>query len=131
MIKNLTDKQHIGEFIRFGVVGLTATAIHYGVYYLLLFYTNHNVAYTVGFLVSFLCNFLFSCVFTFRVKMSVRRMINFGISHGLGYVVGIALLNIFIWIGLDENWSFFAASALSVPINFLLVRFALKSRLAE
>ena len=57
------------EIARFGVVGVLATAIHYGVYLLLNPYMNANIAYTIGYVVSFICNFFlsnyFSCCFCY------------------------------------------------------------------
>ena len=34
------------EIIRFGIVGVAATAIHYAIYYLLLPHLDKNIAYT-------------------------------------------------------------------------------------
>ena len=36
----------VNEFVRFGIVGIAATALHYGIYYLLQPYINVNIAYT-------------------------------------------------------------------------------------
>ena len=45
--------KQIHEFLRFAVVGVIATAVHYGLYYILRWFMYVNVAYTVGYLVSF------------------------------------------------------------------------------
>lgn len=34
----------VNEFVRFGIVGIAATALHYGIYYLLQPYINVNIA---------------------------------------------------------------------------------------
>ena len=39
--------------LRFGIVGLTATAIQYATYWVGLQFTNHNLAMTVAYLLSF------------------------------------------------------------------------------
>ena len=49
--------KQLPEFIRFALVGILATAIHYGLYYLLQTVIHVNIAYTVGYLLSFLVNF--------------------------------------------------------------------------
>ena len=41
------------EIVRFGMVGVVATALHYGVYWLLHGLMNVSVAYTIGYFVSF------------------------------------------------------------------------------
>ena len=53
----MKTKPLVKEFIRFGVVGVLATALHYGIYYFLQSFINVNVAYTTGYVISFIVNF--------------------------------------------------------------------------
>ena len=122
----LTDKQSLGEAVRFGVVGVAATALHYGLYYVLLSFVNPTVAFTIGYAISFVCNYVLSSRYTFRVSMSVQRFTSFALSHLVNYFVGLALLHLFLWIGLPPEIAPLPAFVIAVPINFLLVRFALK-----
>lgn len=46
-----------GEAVRFGIVGVLATALHYGIYFLLQRVIDVNVAYTAGYVLSFVANF--------------------------------------------------------------------------
>jgi len=115
--------------MRFGMVGVAATAIHYGIYYVLLGYFNPSVSYTVGYCVSFLCNYVLSSLFTFRVSLCVGGLFRFAISHVINYLVGVLLLNVFIWLGMPAEWAPLPVFMLVVPINFLLVRFALKKKM--
>ncbi len=116
---------NLREVLRFGVVGVIATAIHYGIYWLLLSHTGHNMAYTIGFAVSFVCNYFMSSLFTFRVKTSAKRFVGFGMSHLTNYVIQMVLLNIFILLGLSESIAPLPVYVIAIPINFLLVRYAL------
>ena len=54
----LINKQTFYELVRFGIVGVTATAIHYGIYWLLMHVINVTVAYSIGYALSFICNLL-------------------------------------------------------------------------
>jgi len=115
------------ELLRFCVVGVIATAIHYGVYLLMLNWVNHNVAYTIGYVLSFCCNYWLSSVFTFKVKMSVRNVVNFAVSHLLNYLFGLLLLNVVIWTGmLAEDMAPLAVFIMVIPFNFIIVRYGLK-----
>ena len=114
--------------MRFGIVGVVATAIHYGVYYLLLLVINPTLAYTIGYAVSFCCNYVLSSRFTFRVGLSAKRAANFGLSHLLNYLIGVALLNVFIALGVPDEVAPLPVFVLVIPINYLLVRFALTRR---
>lgn len=111
--------------VRFGIVGVVATAIHYGVYYLLLTLLSPTLSYTIGYAVSFCCNYVMSSLFTFRVGMSVKKAASFGVSHVLNYLIGVGLLNLFIAFGVDEEIAPLPVFVLVIPINYLLVRFAL------
>lgn len=115
-----------GEMIRFSIVGTTATAIHYGVYWVLQHWINVNVAYTIGYAISFLINYYLSAHFTFKEKASAKNGIGFGGAHLLNYCLQMVLLNSFLWIGLSRELAPIAVLAIAVPINFVLVRFAFK-----
>lgn len=123
--------QNIREFIRFGIVGALATGIHYGLYYLLNLVMNVNVAYTIGYVVAWCCNFYLSAHFTFKSETSVKRGVGFAISHGINYVLHMALLNLFLWLGLSETWAPIPVFCIVIPINFILVRYVFKSKCFE
>lgn len=116
------------EFVRFIIVGVLATAIHYGIYFLLCLFILPVLAYTVGYVVSFFCNFYLSVLFTFKTQPSIRKGIGFGLSHIINYLLHIALLSLFIVLGVSPRWAPFPVFVLVVPVNFMLVRFVLKSR---
>ncbi|MBQ9669139.1 MAG: GtrA family protein [Prevotella sp.] len=117
--------------MRFGVVGVVATAIHYGVYYVLLAVLSPTLSYTIGYAVSFCCNYVLSSRFTFRVGLSVGRAASFGVSHVLNYLIGVGLLNAFIALGVSSEIAPLPVFVLVVPINYLLVRFALTHKLLK
>lgn len=115
-------RQHAGEIVRFGVVGTVAMAVHYGVYYALLGTLSANKAFAIGFVASFVCNFALTTLFTFRVRFAVRRFLGFTASHCVNYLVQAALLNLFLSLGVPPAWAPLPVYAVSVPVNFVLVR---------
>ena len=120
------NKRKVGEIIRFGIVGIAATAIHYAAFYALLTVAERNVAYTAGFIISLLCNFIMSAQYTFRVKPTMARLIRFAGSHAVNYLVQMLLFNFFYWLGVPVKLAPLPVYAFAVPISFLLVRYALK-----
>lgn len=120
------SKDRVIEILRFGIVGVIATAIHYAIYYLLLPVMNESGAYSIGFFLSWICNFVMSSLFTFRVPMTLPRLFKFAGSHACNYFVQIIALNFFLWLGVDARLAPIPVYAVSVPICYLLVRFALK-----
>lgn len=124
----MRNKQWIGEAVRFGVVGVGATALHYGIYYLLQQVINVNVAYTVGYAVSFVANFYATSYFTFGTSLSWKKLFGMGAAHGVNYLLHILLLNVFLWMGIPKVWAPFPVFAVVIPVNFLLVRFVFKRK---
>ena len=120
----------LSEIIRFGMVGALATALHYGIYFLLWRYAgfNENIAYTVGYALSFVANFYLSAYFTFRSRPSWKRAGGFGGAHLVNYLLHICLLNLFLWLGIPEEWAPLPVFSIAIPANFLLVRLVFKSR---
>lgn len=139
IINHLDDKrrQQLGEVVRFGIVGVTATLLQYFIYWLLLRLAIHwdveagthtlsTVAMTIGYVVSFIYNFIASTRFTFRVKANARRGAGFLFSHVVNYSLQMLTLNFFLLLGISKQWAPIPMFCVCVPINFLLVRFFLK-----
>lgn len=122
----MQSKEHLGELIRFGIVGVIAVVVHYAIYWVLQHWINVNVAYTLGYLLSFLMNYYLSARFTFREKASVKSGIGFGGAHLVNYLMHMVLFNFFLWLGLSRELAPFAVLAIAVPTNFVLVRFVFK-----
>lgn len=111
------------EILRFGVVGVIATAIHYGVYYLLHDMIEVNLAYTTGYVVSFVVNYLLSARYTFKKQTSVKNGIGFMGAHAFNYLLQVSLLNLFMWLGVDKTFAPIPVYCVAIPTNFLIVRF--------
>lgn len=122
----LRNKQTIYEFIRFGIVGVIATAIHYGVYWVLMHWLFVTIAYSIGYAVSFICNFLLTSFFTFRKRATMKKGLGFGVAHGVNYLLHVLFLHSFLWLGVSKSMAPIPVFAMVIPINFLLVRFVFK-----
>lgn len=116
----------LGEAIRFGIVGVVATALHYAIYWILQHWINVNVAYTIGYVLSFIVNYFLTAHFTFKEKTSAKNGIGFGGAHLVNYLLHISLFNFFLWLGLSRELAPIAVYAIAVPTNFVLVRLVFK-----
>jgi len=114
------------EFFRFALVGIAATAIHYGLYYILQKFINVNIAYSAGYIISFIFNFYLTSYFTFKVKPSFGKLFGMGGAHIVNYLLHMVLLNLFLYIGIRQTLAPIPVFAIVIPVNFLLVRFVFK-----
>lgn len=121
-------KQNFYEIIRFGIVGVIATIIHYGIYLVFNLIIVSWIAYSIGYGISFLGNFYLSNKFTFKTKPTFKKGIGFGLSHFINYLLQVILLSIFIKLGIPDKYAPIPVFCIAVPVNFLMVRFVLKSR---
>lgn len=138
----------IGEAMRFVVVGVIAQLLHLAIYWCLVRFINASVAFTIGYLIAFVANFYLSAYFTFRSVPSWKKMFGMAGAHVINYFLELALLNLFIWadvpgilesmfgaggfmdfvngLGGAKEWAMIPTLAISVPVNFFMVRFVFK-----
>ena len=128
-IGNLWHSSRVREVVRFGIVGVMATIIQYGIYYLFnaVVGWGATTSLTIGYIISFVFNFFLSNYFTFKTRPTVKKGIGFMASHGINYLLQIVFLNLYMWIGVPETWAPIPMFVTVVPINFILVRIVLKS----
>lgn len=122
------SKERTQEILRFGIVGTLATVIQYVFYYLFLkIGLSPTIAFTVSYGISWLCNFWLSAHFTFRSKTSIKKGVGFATSHAINYLVQVLCLNMFIWMGIPEEFAPILVYCVSIPLSFILARFVFKS----
>ena len=103
--------KQLPEFVRFVMVGIFATALHYGLYFVLQRVINVNIAYTLGYALSFIANFYLTAYFTL-----------------CSYLLHMGLLNLSLWMGIPKPLAPIPVFAIAIPVNFLLVRFVFKRK---
>ena len=119
----LLHSAKFGQFVRFVLNGVLSSAIHYGIYYVLLFWTIANIAYITGYLVSFVSNFFLTSYFTFRTKPTLKRFIGFSGSHALNFGLHVVLFNIFLWLGVHELIIPLLVIGIAMMVQFFILRF--------
>ena len=119
----MTCRKTIGQLFRFGLVGIAATAIHYGIYLGLKRLIGITAAFVIGYGISFIVNYFLTARFTFRKKASIRTSFGFLCAHLVNLALQTGLLHCFIHIGVSSTWAPSPVYAIAIPINFLMVRF--------
>ena len=121
-------KEIIHTFVKFGMVGVFATILHYGIYWVLQRFIEVNVAYSVAYFFAFIANFYLTSYFTFGTSPSWKKLFGMGGAHVVNWLLQLALLNTFLWMGVAKEWAPIPVFVISVPVNFLLVRFVFTSK---
>lgn len=132
LVGKLYRNEKMREFIRFACVGVLATVVHYGLYLLLVNTVPVNgkiwinIAYAIGYVISWLCNLWLTAHFTFHESITLRRGIGFAVCHLVNFGLHLLFLNLFLKIGVPENYAPIPVYCIVVPINYLLVRIVFK-----
>lgn len=114
------------EIFRFAIVGMVATVVLYATYWLSLKILQPSLAYSMAYLCAFIVNYLLTTSFTFKVNKSVKNGVGFVISNVINYLVSMALLNLFLWLGLPNELAPIPTILLATISNFLIVRLVMK-----
>lgn len=120
------NKKLFGQAIRFCIVGVMAVAIHYAIYLLLKQWMVHVVAFAIGYFISFIANFFMTAKFTFRKDATTKKGVGFLGAHIINFILQTSLLQLFLWLGVDENFAPIPVYCIAVPVNFMLVRFVFR-----
>lgn len=123
-----SDNKYI-QLFRFVIVGGLATIFHYAIYMLINYMgVKLNIAYTIGYFISFIFNFFASNYFTFKSKPNTQKGLIFFGAHIINYFIQIILLNIYIYLGIPSSIAPIGVFIIAIPINFILVKLALKNK---
>lgn len=120
------NKKLFGQAIRFCIVGVMAVAIHYAIYLLLKQWIVNVVAFAIGYFISFIANFFMTAKFTFKKDATTKKGVGFLGAHIINFILQTSLLQLFLWLGVDENFAPIPVYCIAVPVNFMLVRFVFR-----
>jgi putative flippase GtrA len=119
------DQKYL-EVIRFIITGVVSTLTTYAVYWVLLPFLNHSIAFLVGYIVAVIVNYIMTTSFTFKVKATKKNGLGFIMTNIINFILSEAFLNLFIYIGVSKQWAPIPMYAICIPINFLIVRYVMK-----
>lgn len=114
MVKLLSVKKLIEQFVKFGIVGVIAFFIDFGIYTLCsqVFMWHYIIAGTLGFTISVIFNYLASMKYVFKHKEEMSRTREFIIFLILS-IIGLGINNGMLWLLIDFiQWPF----TLSKPV---------------
>ena len=130
--RNIPQKEDIynlsSQFIRFGIVGLSNTAISLGIYYIFILIDKdlYLIGNTVGFLISVLNAYYWSNKFVFQKseKGHLKPLLKTYISYGMTFLLSTCLLIVLVqYLDVQETIAPLIILFITIPLNFLLNKF--------
>lgn len=114
------------EFVRFCIVGVIATALDAGIFYLVRLFASYQVALVSGYCLSLIVNYLLTIYWTFKKKPSTGNLFGVIAAHMFNlFVVRFSLMWIFVNLAeIPDRIAYIPTLMISMVTNFLVVRFA-------
>ena len=114
------------EFVRFCIVGVIATALDAGIFYLVRLFAPYQVALVSGYCLSLIVNYLLTIYWTFKKKPTTGNLVGVIAAHMFNlFVVRMSLMWIFVNImEIPDRIAYIPTLLISMVTNFLVVRFA-------
>ncbi|MDO4992131.1 MAG: GtrA family protein [Prevotellaceae bacterium] len=126
-IKELYESDpKVGEFIRFCIVGVIATALDACIFYLVRMFASYQISLVSGYCISLIVNYLLTIYWTFKKKPSAGNLMGVIAAHMFNlFVVRMSLMWIFVdMAGIPDRIAYVPTLLISMVTNFLVVRFA-------
>jgi putative flippase GtrA len=115
------------EFLRFALLGGANTLLTLGLYWLLLRWTTHTVAYALAYAAGIVFSAVANARYTFGTQLTAQRFATFAGVTLLLYAFNAALLEALVrWAGVDPRLAVLVVVAVSVPLGFIGSRRALR-----
>lgn len=122
----LNDKETAVQFIKFGIVGISNTAIGLGMYYLFLYIGCHYMAANVlSWLISVFNAYFWNNRYVFKNEIAwIRALVKTYLSYGFSFLAGCLCLYVLVeWMGISDKIAPLLTLLLTIPMNFLLNKF--------
>lgn len=114
------------QFIKFGLVGISNTAISLGIYYVFVFIDKrlYLAGSVVGFIISVLNSFYWNNKYVFKTegqKGWLKRLFKTYLSYGVTTLLSTVLLYLEVeQLGINEKIAPLVNMAITVPLNFII-----------
>lgn len=122
----LKNRETAVQFIKFGIVGISNTAIGLGTYYFFLYIGCHYmVANVLSWLISVFNAYFWNNRYVFKNEVAwIRSLVKTYLSYGLSFLSGCVCLYALVeWMGISDKIAPLLTLLLTIPMNFLLNKF--------
>ncbi|MFE6195901.1 GtrA family protein [Streptomyces sp. NPDC057838] len=111
------------QLARFALVGGINTAVHYGLYLLLVQLVPYPAAFVAAFALTTVGSFFLNALFTYRTSVTWRKFVRFPLSALVNLLVSTLVLSLLVeGAHVDSRLAPLAAAAVAVPVTFVVAR---------
>ncbi|KPB76666.1 Uncharacterized protein AC505_3218 [Pseudomonas syringae pv. maculicola] len=117
------------DFARFLMSGGFNTALTYGIYLVLLMFLSYKISYTISYVTGILLAYVLNRFFVFKSHQGLRSVVLLPLIYAIQY--GLSLVILWCWVEklqLDERLAPLAAIFLTLPVTFILSKFAFSAK---
>lgn len=122
----LKNRETAIQFVKFGIVGISNTAIGLGTYYLFLYLGCHYmVANVISWLISVFNAYFWNNRYVFKNEIVwIRALMKTYLSYGFSFLTGCLCLYLLVeWMGISDKIAPILTLLLTIPMNFFLNKF--------
>lgn len=113
------------RFVRFLASGAVNTLLTYALYLACLQYWSYRFSYTVAYIAGIGLAYFLNRLFVFKEHRGVASVLLLPMIYVVQYLAGIGILWVWVdWIGLPSSLGPLAVIFFTVPLTYLLTRFA-------
>ena len=115
------------EFLSFAVLGAINTLLGLVLYWLLLRWMSHTLAYAISYVAGIVFSAAMNARFTFRTALTARSFVLFA-AWTLGlYAFNALFLELLVrYVGIDPKYAVLVVIAVAVPLGFIGSRWSLR-----
>lgn len=127
-ISSLVCPKKHSEFIRFCIVGSLCALIDAIVFYIFNSFTNYRISLVVGYSCGLIVNYILTVLWTFKVRPSISNAVGVVLAHFINlFVVRMLCMSLLVdYFDLSEKIAYIPTVVISVIVNFLMVKFAIR-----
>lgn len=115
------------EFVHFALVRAACAVLSYGVYLLMLIWTDYTVAYVGSYVAGIALAYLASARLVFREPLRRKAALAFPLVYVVQFVLGLVLIKLAVQVLAIPEWLALGFSvAITLPLTFLMSRWAVR-----
>ena len=126
MNMNLKNSEAFIQFIKFGIVGLSNTAIGLGTYYFFLWLGFHYMlANVLSWIISVFNAFYWNSRYVFQSSSSwLKALLRTYVSYGVSFLIGAGTLYVLVeFAKVSDVIAPLLVLVLTIPLNFIMNKF--------